>query len=182
MGLTLAQSVDGFFEELVVDSLAQEGLKTTPLAESYLVGLLGDFTRTRIPDGPLSVRYLEAQQANDVAESVRGLKEVGDTTLYVTGFFAESIEQGVMPKGFYESLGQSAYSSLASRLQTAGAAEVFGELSQKFQQFVAVLTSVRARVDVANDLTNLCRGWLAKPTADVEKRLLAFGVVLRGEA
>jgi len=118
MDVTLAASVDEFFHEVVTDALAAVDLEASEPASWYLVGLLGDFTRARLTDEPLGMKL--AQPSLDAGERVRTLKQVGDTSLYVAGFFAESLTRSLVGVDYYVGLGQSAYAQLAKsvRLRT----------------------------------------------------------------
>src|SRR5262249_25898208 len=111
MDVTLATSVDEFFHEVVTDALeAVEGDASE--AESwYLVGLLAEMTRTRLTDEPLGLKL--AHPGVEPAERVRNLKQVGDTSLYVAGFFAESLNRSLVDVDYYVGIGQTAYSQLA---------------------------------------------------------------------
>src|SRR5205807_1947963 len=94
MDLTLAASVDEFFHEVVTDALSAVDLDASEPASWYLVGLLGDMTRARLTDEPLGVKL--AQPVADPGERVRTLKQVGDTSLYISGFFAESLGRSLV--------------------------------------------------------------------------------------
>lgn len=91
MDVTLATSLDEFFHEVVRGALETVEVEASEPASWYLVGLLGDMTRARIMDEPLGVKL--AQAGEDPGERVRTLKQVGDTSLYVAGFFAESLSR-----------------------------------------------------------------------------------------
>src|SRR3954466_8066246 len=91
MDVTLAASVDEFFHEVVTDALSAVDLDASEPASWYLVGLLGEFTTTRVTDEPLGLKLAAA--AESPGQRVRTLKEVGDTSLYVAGFFAESLSR-----------------------------------------------------------------------------------------
>ena len=88
MDVTLAVSVDAFFHEAVTDALSAVDLEASEPASWYLVSLLGDFTRARLTDEPLGLKLVGA--GSDPGERVKTLKHVGDTSLYVAGFFASS--------------------------------------------------------------------------------------------
>src|ERR1051326_196838 len=94
MDVTLAASVDEFFHEVVTDALSVVDLDASEPASWYLVGLLGDMTRVRLTDEPLGPK-LVAQVSADAGERVKTLKHVGDTSLYVAGFFAESLTRSL---------------------------------------------------------------------------------------
>jgi hypothetical protein len=176
MDVTPHASVDEFFHEVVQDALDAVHLATNEPTEWYLVGLLGDFTRARITDTPLGIQLAEAPA--DPGERVRRLKQVGDTSLYVSGFFAESLGRKLVDVDYYASIGSSAYSELANRL-AGSLTEVYRELAARFPAFVEVLAEVRRRVDFAGaDVTRLYEQWLRTRDEWVEKKLRAFGVLV----
>lgn len=181
MDVTLHASVDEFFHEVVTDALAAVGAQASEPTEWYLVGLLGEFTRARITDEPLGVKLAAAGE--DPAERVRTLKQVGDTSLYVAGFFAESLGRKLVDVDFYQSVGSSAYGQLAQRLPGASIAEVYRELSASFPRFVDVLGEVRRRVDFAtSDVVKLYEQWLRTRDAWIERKLRAAGVLVDAES
>jgi hypothetical protein len=170
-------SVEEFFHEVVTDALAAVRVEATPPTEWYLVSLLGDFTRARIPDEPLALKLASSQDA-EPATRMRALKEVGDTSLYVAGFFAESLDKHLVKVDYYVGLGTSAYNQLAGRL-AGNLTQVYRELAQQFPRFVDVLAEVRRRVDFAGaDVVRLYEQWLRTRDEWVEQKLRTFGVMV----
>ena len=171
-------SVEAFFHEVVTDALAAMDVDATAPAEWYLVGLLGDFAHARITDEPLAMKLASARDAEPGAR-IRTLKEVGDTTLYLTGFFADSFHGTMVGPDYYIGLGRSAYQELARGLGGATLAEVYEELAAKFPRFVDVLATVRKRVDfVSADVVKLYERWLVTRDEWVERRLRAAGMIV----
>jgi|SRR5687767_4422261 len=184
MDVTLAASVDEFFHEVVSDALTAVDLEASEPASWYLVGLLGDFTRARLTDEPLGLKL--AQPGEDPADRMRNLKQVGDTSLYVAGFFAESLTRSLVDVDYYVGLGQNAYAQLA-RSFGAGKSitEVYEELAAKFPKFVDVLAAVRKRVSIAElnattDINRLYEIWLRTRDEWIERKLRAAGVLVDG--
>jgi hypothetical protein len=172
-----AASVDGYFYEVLSESLEAVRVEATEPAGWYLVSLLGDFTRARLPDAPLALRLAEAHQASP-AERIKTLKEIGDTSLYVAGFFAESLSRKMVDADYYIGLGRGAYAELAGQL-SGSLTEVYGELAEKFPAFVDVLGEIRRRVDFAGaDVLTLYSQWLRTRDAWIEKKLRALGVMV----
>jgi len=180
MDVTLAASVDEFFHEVVSDALAVVDLDASEPASWYLVGLLGEMTRVRLTDEPLGPKL--AQPGADAGERVRTLKHVGDTSLYVAGFFAESLTRSLVDVDYYVSIGQSAYAQLARHLgQQRTLTEVYEELAENFPSFVDVLAQVRKRTDFATpDIGKLYDIWLRTRDEWIEKKLRALGVLVDG--
>lgn len=176
MDVTCHVSVDGFFHEVVTDALEAVHLDAAEPTEWYLVSLLGDFTRARLPDEPLALML--AQTGAEPGERVRTLKEVGDTSLYVAGFFAESLSRKLVDVDYYVGIGSRAYGELASRLG-GSLTEVYRELAGKFPAFVEVLAAIRRRVDFAGaDVVRLYEQWLRSRDEWIERKLKSFGVLI----
>ena len=182
MDVTLAASVDEFFHEVVTDALTAVDLEASEPASWYLVGLLGEFTRARLTDEPLGIKL--AQPGEDPADRMRNLKQVGDTSLYVAGFFAESLTRSLVDVDYYVGLGQNAYAQLARTFGTGRSlAEVYEELAAKFPKFVDVLAAVRKRVSIAElnattDVSRLYEIWLRTRDEWIERKLRAAGVLI----
>lgn len=178
MDVTLAASVDEFFHEVVTDALSVVDLDASEPASWYLVGLLGEMTRARLTDEPLGPKL--AQVSVDAGERVKTLKQVGDTSLYVAGFFAESLTRSLVDVDYYVGIGQSAYAQLARSLGAQKTlTEVYEELAEKFPRFVDVLSAVRKRVDFATpDVGRLYEIWLKTRDEWIEKKLRALGVLV----
>lgn len=184
MDVTLAASVDEYFYEVVTEAMDAADLDASEPAGWYLVGLLGDFTTARLTDEPLGIKLVSP--GRDAGDRVKTLKEVGDTSLYVAGFFAESLSRSLVDVDYYVGLGQSAYAQLARSLGAAPAlTDVYEELAARFPEFVDVLALVRRKVNVAEvnattDVQRLYEMWLRTRDAWVEKKLIAAGVIVNG--
>ncbi|MEO8840524.1 MAG: hypothetical protein ABI591_01250 [Kofleriaceae bacterium] len=180
MDVTLAASVDEFFHEVVTDALSAVDLDASEPASWYLVSLLGEMTHHRLTDEPLGMKLVEAPASG--AERVRTLKQVGDTSLYVAGFFAESLTRSLVQVEYYVGIGQSAYSQLAKQCgRGTSLTEVYEELADKFPQFVDVIAEIRKRTEFAtSDVTKLYEIWLRTRDEWIEKKLRAVGVLVDG--
>jgi hypothetical protein len=183
MDVTLACSVDAFFHELVTEALHEVNIDASEPAGWYLVNLLGEFTRCRLTDAPLGMKLVEPSV--DAATRMRTLKEVGDTSLYVAGYFTESLSRSMVDVDYYVGLGQSAYGQLARQLCTSSNAgggsisEVYAELADRFPAFVDVLMTVRRRVDYSTtDVGKLYEIWLRTRDEWVERKLRQAGLIV----
>ena len=177
--LTTHASVDEFFHEVLEGALDRQGVEASEPTEFYLVGLLGDYAKARLPDGPLSLRL--ADTGGDAGERVRALKEVGDTSLSRTGFCAESLQRNLVGADYYKDPVHAAYRELAGRLGSSGAAGVYEELAAKFPRFVDVLGDIRIKCDFfGKDVVRLYDQWKRTRSEWVEERLRALGVLVGG--
>ncbi len=178
MGVTPHASVQAFFHEVVSEAIERRAVRASEDAEYYLVMLLGEFLRQPISDEPLSLKLATTEPA----ERVKALKEVGDTSLYLSGFFSESLRRKVVRADFYMSLGRAAYHELADRLAASrGARAVYHELSDGFPGFVEVLAEVSHQVSFdVGDVGKLYEKWLDTKAEWIERRLRAFGMMIPG--
>jgi hypothetical protein len=170
-------SVESFFHEVVTEALDRQGVEASEPTEWYLVSLLGEFAHSRITDDALALKL--ADQHAEASERVKNLKQVGDTSLYVTGFFADSLERKIVGVDYYMGIGATAYRELSRRLTNSTVAEVYDELSGGFPQFVDVLAEVRRNVDFGgDDVGRLYHEWLRTRADWVERRLAHLGLVV----
>jgi hypothetical protein len=178
MDVCLAASVDEYFHQVVTDALNVVDLEASEPASWYLVGLLGEMTRGRISDEPLGLKL--AQPGAEPGERVKTLKQVGDQSLYVAGFFAESLSRSLVDVDYYVGIGQNAYAQLARSLGGQRTiTEVYEELADKFPRFVDVLMEVRKRTDFATpDIGKLYEMWLRTRDEWIERKLRALGVLV----
>jgi len=178
MGVTPHASVSEFFHEVVCGALERRTMQVSEQAEWYLVNLLGEFAQQRITDEPLSLKLAAA--AGDPGERVKALKEVGDTSLYVTGFFANSLERKLVRADYYMNLGSATYGELAQRLAASrGARAVYEELAANFPSFVDVLGDISREVSfVGSDVVQLYDKWIETRSEWVERRLRSLGMLV----
>src|SRR6185436_4288443 len=94
------QSLETFFQEAVDQALKEQGVATDALTEHYLVQLLAHYARQPIDDSPLGIKMLEAANA-EPRERRERLREVGDTSLYVSGFWTESFTRRLVDVEYY---------------------------------------------------------------------------------
>lgn len=179
MAITPHATVEEFFHEVVVDALESQDVAVTEHTEFYLVGLLGEFTTVKLTDEPLAIKLVKSRDLS-ADQRFRALKEVGDTTLYVTGFFAESFDRKIYDPEYYIGLGEAAYAELAGApASSTRIARVYGELAEKFPRFVDVLQEVRDRVSFATaDAAKLYDQWRRTRSEWIEKRMRAMGLIV----
>lgn len=140
-------SSEAFFYDIVTTALGQLQVDTTEHTEYYLVGLLESYARDerRLPSAPLALMLLNPSGS---AERTLNLKEVGDTSLIVTGFFPEAITRTQVNVEYYVGLGRVAYRELSGRLSQSALSAVYEELAVEFKKFIEVLAAARALVKI----------------------------------
>ena len=173
-----------YFKDLVGSALSRRHLCTNDLTEYYLVDLLCRFVRPdrRIPfyddrSEPLALRLRRALESGGMEQRAR-LRNLGDFSLFTSGFFSDSRNRRSVDVDYYVSMGEYAYGSLGRR-DTDAFGEVFTELARKFVAYMDVLAEISDRTGAAGstDVLRLYERWLRTGSARDGQRLAERGVV-----
>jgi hypothetical protein len=180
-----------FFRDTLHGALARQHLSVEDQTEHYVVNLLTLFARSEAlyestPDGlrlkPLVAMLCEAlEAAPGTVERHRYLQRLGDVSLFVAGFFAQSFATKLIDIDYHIAMGGRAYGALAQstcRGRGRVLAAVFAELSEKFQPMVDALNEVSesscAQSD--RDILRLYEIWLKTGSARCYTQLKRLGV------
>jgi hypothetical protein len=178
------QSPAEYFKDLVESSLARQHLRANELTSYYLVDLLCRFMRPdrRIPfcddtSEPLALRLRRALESGGMEQRAR-LRNLGDFSLFTSGFFSDSLNRRSVDLDYYVSMGEYAYGSL-SRRDTDAFGEVFTELARKFVTYMDVLADISERTGGtgSTDVLRLYERWLRTGSARDGQRLAGRGLV-----
>lgn len=176
------ESAAEYFRELVETALQHQRLAVRELTSYYVVNLLAGFVHLdRSPAGAdeeaLGVRLMKALQSAGVVQR-DGLRRVGDTSLFISGFFADSLNRSLVDVDYYIDLGERAYGCLA-RQDGQAFGDVFEELAAKFPALVDVLTEVSERAGMTSDadLLRLYEKWLKTGSRRSADLLAARGIL-----
>ena len=176
------ESAVEYFKELVDGAIEHQRLHATELASYYVVQMLAAFAERPGEDNsgreiPLAIRLAEALDSGGVKQRM-GLKQVGDVSLFVSGFFSDSLKRKLVDVDYYATIGGYAYQAL-SRVETDAVAAMFAELAEKFVAFVDVLAEVSERTQCASnaDLLRLYERWLKTGSPRSGQLLVERGVV-----
>src|SRR5262249_11275098 len=109
-----------FFREQLGLAMEHQKVSTSAFTEYYLVNLLaacvrGESLPQREPgydETPLALLYLRALDASR-HERARMLRAMGDTALFISGFFADSLTDKHADLRYYRTLGGMAYERLS---------------------------------------------------------------------
>ena len=171
-----------FFHGLVEDALERQRVRPREETTFYLVTLLAGFVNPERPgagltDDPLAIRLASALQSGGTARR-EGLRRVGDLSLFVSGFFPDSLTRTLVDVDYYIALGGAAYGSLGREGEDARAA-TFAELADRFVEFVDVLTEVSEHTSSApnSDVLRLYDRWMRTGSRGSGRRLVERGVL-----
>jgi hypothetical protein len=172
-----------YFRELVKAALLRQRLQAGELTAFYVVNLLTTFihldreVRARLEDEPLALQLNRALKTGGSSRR-HALRVLGDVSLFVAGFFPDSLNRRLVDVDYYATLGGYAYGSL-SRFERDTFAPVFAELASSFLNFVDVLSEVseRCAMSTNTDLLRIYEKWLRTGSRRDGQLLVERGIV-----
>jgi hypothetical protein len=187
--LLSAQSIHDFFRELLSLAMENQRARVQHATELYLANLLSGFLGTesllvREDDGslqrrPLALLLKEALEGEGPARA-RALRRLGDTSLFVSGMFAESLSASLVDVEYAIAMGTRAYDALGDVMARHGRGErsLWDELSEKFSQLVEVLNEVSERTLASSNagLLRIYEKWIKTGSPRVATLLSQHGV------
>lgn len=180
-----------FFHDSVQAALRKQRVDVDDHTEHYVVNILTMFSRSEelydsTPDGvrlkPLALILADASDASSAQQRDETLRRLGDVSLFVAGFFAQSFARKLIDIDYHIAMGGRAYGTLADNLRGSirgqAFAAVFLELAQKFQRLVDVLNDVAemAHTHTDQDILRLYEIWLKTGSPRAHAILQRLGV------
>jgi len=174
-------STKDFFTEQVDQACYSRKVKTLPAARDYLVVLLEHYIHTQnlTKKDTLAEMFLKANSIDENINRTELLKQLGDTSLYISGFFGDSLNRKVVDIDYYASMGGTAYAALASMAADDQNVPVFEEFARRFMDFVDVLTyiSQKALVQTDQDLLRLYDRYVSTGSELAKEQLMEQGLL-----
>jgi hypothetical protein len=178
-----------FFRDLLSRAIENQRARVQPFTELYLVNLLHEFLASealyvQAEDGtwqqkPLAFLLKEALDEAGPAR-VRLLRRLGDTSLFISGFFPDSLARrsSLVDVDYYIAMGGRAYDAVARHAMERS---LWEELADKFRLLVDLLNEVSERTLASTDagLVRLYERWLKTGSDRLAAMLLKQGVVPR---
>lgn len=179
--LTEMRPID-HFKDLVREAIKHQKVQTNEMAEFYLSSLLAEFvTSDKLTSEPLAVTYLKAMGVGRELQA-RKMKQLGDFSLFTSGFLSDSLKRKVVDIDYYMAMGTTSYNYLAhihkEDRSHEGVAALFSELATKFGTFMDVLTEVseRSRLTTSSDVLRVYERWLRTKSRQAERMLREMGI------
>lgn len=190
---TLVQvtSLREFFRDSVDSAMSTNNVSVDHQTAHYVVNLLTLFARSEAlyestPEGlqlrPLAQMLSDSLEASTLQQRTFGLQRLGDVALFISGFFAESLQRSAVDIDYYINMGGGAYRSLSLHVRGTMRGEAFGnvfaELAEKFQPIVDVLNEVREAAHSTSDadILRLYEIWLKTGSQRASRLLRKLGV------
>ena len=186
------QNLRDYFRESLDAAIDKQKAKVDPHATHYVVNLLTLFARSEefYEDHgdayglrPLALMMADAVEAPTPEQRTFALQRIGDVSLFIAGFFADSLAHRLVDLDYYIHMGGNAYGSLSDEIRGTvrgrALADVYRELAVKFQLVVDILNEVRDSARKSSDV-NLLRTyevWLRTGSKRAESLLRENGVV-----
>jgi hypothetical protein len=164
-----------FFHESMQSALRKQNVAVDDHTEHYVVNVLTMFARSEqlydmTPEGvrlkPLAHMLAEASAAATPQQRDAALRRLGDVSLFIAGFFAQSFARKLIDVDYHIAMGGRAYGTLAESTRGTPRGQAFSavflELAQKFQRLVDVLNEVAetAYTHSDKDILRLYEIWL----------------------
>ena len=159
------KSLNEYFHDSVNSAIKNQRVDASDETIHYLVNILTAFSRSdyfyqKTEEGfdqkPLASMYLKAFLESSLSNRVRILRKMGDTALFVAGFFSESFDRRAINSDYYIAMGGNAYSGISAvmgkRFKNKAGQQLFDDLTQKFVDFVDVLNEVSKHNTMYNNL------------------------------
>lgn len=177
--------------ELIHGAFARSSLRASLFTQSYLVGIMLDFLRAD-PERLgllIGVEWMKAAALPPVLR-YRRLKEIADTTLFLSGVFADYVDASATGSDYYRAIGARAYLDLSTvrpRVDPAESAppddvfaDTYNDLGRRFEDFASVLATVADRqlFPAQSRVLGLYQRWLECGSDRQRRRLLNLGVVV----
>lgn len=181
---------EAHFTEVVKEACLSRQIKTPPIVEVYLVRLLQHYldsrnfhqpiqeTNSEKPPETFAEMYLQAMNS-DQAKKRELMRVVGDKTLYLTGFFGDSLQRKIVDIDYYIDIGSAAYSNLYALTKEDSLSQVYKTFSKRFIDFVDVLNYVseKSLVQADQNILRLYDRYLRTGSELAREKLNELGVV-----
>ncbi len=190
MNRNIILSSRDFFSQEVELACQERKVEAYPQVKSYLVELLEfyldarnlhedekDELGRRRPT-TLSEMFLVAQNSDPITR-FELLKKLGDRTLYLSGFFSESLARKIIDVDYYVEMGGLAYDQLSNLSKQDTLAKVYSVFSQRFIQFSDVLQHISQKNQKLDDqgILKLYDRYLKTGSDYAKEELLKRGVL-----
>lgn len=179
-----------YFNELLEDVLkVNDSFELHPFSKLYLSELLTNFVHVdslfeKTEDGKvvskmLSEQFFESQNL-DTATKIQKLKKLAETTLYVSGFFAASLNKKLINQSYYIQIGAMVYANLSNVVEPKPKSNLYSHVANHFLNYADLLTEVsqKANIQKSNDVLEMFGRYMDSGSAWAEKLLIQNGIAI----
>ncbi len=192
MGDVSLLSPRDFFREQICTAASDLRMELDEHLEFYLVNLLCEFINPAqlqidesmdVLDTPLALILKKALESTPSTQ-IKVYKRLGDTSLYVAGYFQDFFNRRTYDADYYIAMGVAAYERTSVLMRNhrndVHFASIYAELSQEFRKLVAIIGNVSESISPARprDLISTFTRWQQTPSEKLRKELEELGLSL----
>jgi hypothetical protein len=179
-----------YFQGAVAGAVTSLKHEVSEHAQVYLVQLLGHYINTDNfyptdlegkPSNTLTQQLAVALEEEREEDRAKRLRQMGDFSLYVAGFFTDSLSRKLVDVDYYIGMGGAAYETVARLEEKKSKAQLFLELSRKFPIFVDILSQISEETGFNpasnKDLLRVYDLWVKTGSDRLAKQLAKAGIV-----
>ncbi len=181
---------EAHFSEAVKEACQCRHIQAQPAVEVYLVQLLQFYLDSKNlhrpflddsqekPPETFAEMYLKAMNAENNKRKEL-MRSVADRSLYLTGFFADSLQRKTVDIEYYAEIGSAAYLNLHVWTKEDGLSHVYKTFSNRFMDFVEILNYISEKSIVQSDqnVLRLYDRYLRTGSELAREKLNELGVV-----
>ncbi len=186
------RNLQDYFRRSIDSVIADQGVEVDPHATHYVVNVMTLFSRSEDfydDDGevfgirPLALMLADAADAATPEQRNLMLRRIGDVTLFVAGFFVDTLRDKAVDVDYYTHMGENAYGSLSDEVRGTfhgnAFADIYLELATKFRVLTDVLNEVRDNEEGRSekDLLRMYELWRKTGSRRAAKILKQQGIV-----
>ena len=179
-----------YFREMVNSAVENLHVQADEEVIFYIVNLLSEFLTVdnlytdidpNADEEPLTL-LLEKALNSDQNEQIQRFKHLGDFSLFISGFFSDSLYKRLVSLNYYKIIGCTSYNQLAtimkSKVQSNTFWELYYELAENFSVFVDILSEVsdKSFSHTNKDILKVYERWLKTKSLRDEKILKKEGI------
>lgn len=189
MKIEMNPSIADFFRTTVKSILQSRKLQVQETTEFYVVNLLTNAVQSHTENAdpnyfeePLAILFGKAYSTQNQNEKYSLLKHLGDQSLYISGFFGDSLQRKTIDIDYYISMGENAYSELSDIAkkpqQKSLFPKLFDEMAENFTVFVDLFSEISERANITNDqdIIRIYERWLYTKSQRLLEKLQEFGI------
>ena len=161
MGIIFEKSLQSYFykELLELNKLSSPKLPLEAIHYSSLVMEQFETSENyfeksegKLREKILGIKLLEVNQLPS-AQAKRSLKDVGDTALFLCGFFSESLNRKLIDEKYYHEIGKMAYDRLDSIVPTLNEVHSFYKIiATNFDMLAVLINLVSKKSKLSNEM------------------------------
>lgn len=179
-----------YFHGIVSGAVTNLKARVSEHSQLYLAQLLKNFIPTENfyptdaagnPAETLTQQLAVALEEENSEMRAARLQKLGDYSLYIAGFFTDSLSRKLVDVDYYIGMGGAAYENVAVLEEKKTRAQLFHELSIKFPQFVEILSQISEETgfnpENHRDLLRTYDLWVKTKSERLAKQLAKAGIV-----